>query len=223
MTMKRGLLAVGLLILTSGVTSADTILNARPCSPPAPCTDQGWLWEYTFEDPTGDTDWATTAIWNESQTGHAPFGNNTGGFGGDDPNGYFDYETFWPVDATPNPNPDGDDLWVRTTINLSGYFLDSIAYNLGVDNGYALYVNGNLVASGNAEGYTSRWEYSGTIPSAFLTSGDNYVALALEDHGGLTAFDMEITGAPVPEPGTLALLGGGLVVLRSRLRRRKQG
>ena len=91
-----------------------------------------------------------------------------------------------------------------------------------MDNGFKLYLNGNLVASDNAEGFTSRWEYSGALTGAL--PGNNIVALALEDHGGATAFDMQITGnsipTGVPDSGpTLALLSLGALTL-NRLRRR---
>jgi hypothetical protein len=53
-----------------------------------------------------------------------------------------------------------------------------------------------------------------------LVNGENWLAVELEDHGGLTAFDMQVTGDPVPEPATLLLLGSGLTGLAVRRRRR---
>jgi len=134
--------------------------------------------------------------WNTStggwSTGDAPFGNvATGSQAASQYNSLFNYNTYWPADGA-----DGMDLFVRRTIDLSDYDLNSINWFLGVDNGYALYINGNLISSGNAEGYTYEWEYSGTIPSQYLVQGNNLVAVALEDHGVLTAFDMKITGTP---------------------------
>ena len=170
-------------------------------------------WEYTFTDPTADPLWNTTTGTGVGwATGTAPFGNHCCNFDG------FDFATLWPADAS-----DGDDLWVRRSVDFTGYSLSSIGWDLGVDNGYKLYLNGGLIASANAEGYTFKWEYTGTFPSAL--PGMNVLAVALEDHGGLTAFDMQITGtATVPDLGsTLPLLLTGLGVIglgynRSRFR-----
>src|SRR5262249_23499520 len=153
----------------------------------------GHTWEYTFTDPTStEPNWKTTTglggIW---VAGPAPFGNATG------VDSNFDYVTYWPSDGS-----DGDDVWLRTSLNLTGFDLSSVTWDLGVDNGYKLYANGVLVGSGNAEGYTYRWEYSGGF-AGNLVAGNNVIAVELEDHGGLTAFDMQITGNRVtttPEP-----------------------
>lgn len=192
--------------LMAGSASATPILAA------------GSTWEYTFTlGPPGNADWNTeTNATNGAETdwalGAAPFGNCLSGGCGfttdfDDPAGK------WPADGS-----DGDDLWVRRTFDATGFTPSSIAWHLGVDNGYKLYLNGDLIASANAEGYTFRWEYSGAF-GASLLPGTNTIAVALEDHGGLTAFDMEVVGDPVPEPGTLLLLGSGLTGLAMRRRR----
>lgn len=135
------------------------------------------FWEYTFTLPPSN--WKTTfGTWT---TGQAPFGSlKSSGI-----DSLFNYNTFWPPTKT---------LYIRTKINLDNYDLSSLKYYLGVDNGYELYVNGNFMSKGYADGYTYRWEYSGNIPPAFLKPGDNIIALILLDKGGYTAFDMQIKG-----------------------------
>ncbi len=142
----------------------------------------GSVWEYTFDDPSGDSSWTmTSGGWSQ---GAAPFGTARV----IDQN--FVAATEWQADGN-----DGDDLWVRKTIDLMGFDLSSIRWFVGVDNGYTLYVNGELISKGNAEGYTYRWEYSGAVPREVLKPGRNIVALALEDHGGEAIFDMAMTGS----------------------------
>lgn len=135
------------------------------------------FWEYTFTLPPSN--WKTTfGTWT---TGQAPFGSlKLSGI-----NSLFNYNTFWPPTKT---------LYIRTKINLDNYDPSSLKYYLGVDNGYELYVNGNFVSKGYADGYTYRWEYSGNIPSSFLKPGENIIALILIDKGGFSAFDLQITG-----------------------------
>ena len=198
-TMPRRL-PLSLVVLVATYSSAHALTLLPP----------GHTWEYTFTDPTGDPTWNTTTgvggIW---ALGAAPFGNATGL----DPD--FDFVTLWEVDEG-----GGDDLWVRTTLDLTGADLSTVAWNLGADNGFTLYANGVVVGSLNDEGYTFRWEYSGGFGGS-LIAGPNVLAVALEDHGGFTAFDMQVTG--VPEPATTALLATQFIVFVGSMRKRRRG
>jgi len=180
------------------------------------------LWEYTFTSPVADPTWnTTTGTGGTWSSGAAPFGNCTPA--NCDTLDFESYNTLWPADDW---GDFGDDLWVRTSIELSGGDLSAMKWFLGADNGFALFANGMPVASDNAEGYTFRWEYEGGFAGT-LRPGHNVIALALEDHGGATAFNMQIvtspgTPAPVPEPGTLILTGSALGLLAARSRPRKR-
>ena len=200
--MKSRLSSIAIVLALGFVPSfveAGTIL--------APHSDS---WEYTFIDPTAGPWNTTTGLGGDWLSGTAPFGNCNAACGGAD----FAYNTRWEADGA-----DGDDLWARREIDFTGYDLSSIVWNLGVDNGFKLYLNGILIASANGEGYTFRWEYSGNFAAAIMP-GVNILAVALEDHGGLTAFDMEVVGESVPDIGsTLPLLLTGIGVLGAAYRR----
>ncbi len=144
---RRKLLIVSTLIVVY-VAASQANADVETILPP------GSTWEYTFTNPTADPGWmTTTGGW---ATGPAPFGNISGtGVGGVT---IFNYNTWWPADGWGNMDYD---FWVRTMIDLTGYDLSTINWELGVDNGYTLYINGNS-APGYTNGvvpYTYSWEY----------------------------------------------------------------
>ncbi len=211
--MKRSIVVAGFLV--AALAAASPAVAGLILAP-------GSSWEYTLDSTlgaSGNPDWntetnASNGVETDWGVANSPFGNCPAAPGcGSYTRDFDDPDTKWAADGR-----DGDDLWVRTTVDFTGFVLSSIAWDLGVDNGYTLYLDGVLIASHNGEGYTHRWEYGGVFPGA--TTGSHIVAVALEDHGALTAFDMQITGDPVPEPGTLLLLGAGLAGL-GLLRRRQ--
>jgi gliding motility-associated-like protein len=87
-------------------------------------------------------------------------------------------------------------LYVRKEIDLTGYDLSNIHWYIGVDNAYALFLNGTLISSGYDGGYTYRWEYKGILPLSLLNPGNNIIAVALMDNGGYTTFDMMLESLP---------------------------
>jgi hypothetical protein len=156
------------------------------------------FWEYTFSNPGPFLGWTMESGQSGGwQSGKAPFGNtNAGGF--NDMSG-----VDWPAD----PVEKDDDLWVRRVVDLTGYNLDSARWYIGVDNGYKLYVNGVLISQKWEHGYTHAWEYSGSF-GGHLQPGLNFIALALDDGGYYTAFDMQVTASPLDtEPPVLELIG----------------
>lgn len=132
-------------------------------------------------------------------TGNSAFGNNYS----------LPQATAWAADT---------DLALYTTFTLGGAASGNLTLNVASDNGFLVFLNDQLLAKENAEGYTSYWEYTFTNSSALLTQGTNVIKVLAEDHGGATFFDMRLTGN-VPEPGSLALAGLALVGLAVARRR----
>jgi hypothetical protein len=150
------------------------------------------LW--THWTSAGLADFASNnGIW---QDGASAFTNGAGPLSG---------HTYWAANT---------DLALQTTFNFNGTLNGNLNLNVASDNGFLVFLNGQLLAKDNAEGFTNYWEYSYSLNPSALVQGLNTLQILAEDHGGATFFDMALTGdvvAAVPEPGLLALLGLGFL------------
>ena len=194
--MKTPITLIAAALATLGAATNNAHTTAAPEPPCVLILSPGSQWEYTFDDPGPNLDWTVEeGGWT---IGPAPFSNTT--------EGLFAQGTAWESDET----ADGDDLWVRTTFDLTGISdLSSIAWDIGIDNGFSLFLNGQFVQAENKEGDAHRWDYSGLFDEADLLPGENHVALALEDHGGGTGFDFQVgIYCEVPEAASSGLLLG---------------
>jgi hypothetical protein len=113
------------------------------------------------------------------------------------------------------------DLAIYKTFEVSGMVTGDLTLNVASDNGFLIFLNDQLLAQENAEGFTSYWEYTFTLSpgSAYINSGTNVLKILAEDHGGATFFDMKLSGSVVPSPGSLALAGLALLGLAATGRR----
>lgn len=178
------------LVCMSGIASATTLVA------------QGSTWDYSVLTNDLWSNWGavdhnsfnwSSASWS---TGNAAFGNPYS----------LPYNTYWAA---------GTDLALSQTFQINGALQGPVTLNLASDNGFVVFVNGQQVAKDNAEGYTNYWEYTFSLPTSLFSAGSNTIEILAEDHGGATFFDLELTGdvAPVPEPGTVTLLGIGMLGL----------
>lgn len=127
--------------------------------------------------------------------------------------------------SIPNAWTPGDEVAIIYQFDTLG--ATNVVANFGVDNGIFVWLDGNYEFGARAGGHAVAGEYSVNLGD--LAAGTHYLQLLLEDHGGTNGYDVLITadefipGPPptaVAEPGTLAVLGLGLIGLACVRRRR---
>lgn len=110
--------------------------------------------------------------------------------------------------------PIGD---VPATFGIGGLSGGSVEFTAWVDTSNAAFGEGEMIASYTILGAGSFADF--TVPAESITVDDEYsatiVAVITHDGIGATSFDAETS--VVPEPGSLALIGlGGLLIARRR-------
>lgn len=94
--------------------------------------------------------------------------------------------------------------------------------DLGVDNGFLLWMNGSFVTGATAAGGANINEYN--IDLLGLAAGNHSLQLIRADHGGGTDYQISVdaTASPVsvPEPATMSLFGLSLLILGAARQRK---
>ena len=131
----------------------------------------------------------------------------------------------WTAETSiPNNWTPGDEVAIIYQFDTLG--ATNVQASFGVDNGIFAWLDGEYLFGARAGGGPSAGEY--VLNLGDLDAGTHYLQLLLEDHGGTNGYIVNITAdtfipgpptAHVAEPGTLAILGLGILGLGLRRRR----
>jgi len=137
-----------------------------------------------------------------------------------------EYMWHWDSTSIPNGTTGPYDAYFRYDFNLS-LSMDSLPLVgqgfVAADDNFDFYVNGNLVLSSNPSINDINPAHFVDF-SSFLQNGDNVLALVAQDTVGAyewAFFDGIIRTTNVPEPGSLALFGLGVLGMFANRKKRK--
>jgi hypothetical protein len=106
----------------------------------------------------------------------------------------------------------------------AGSGLTNVRMEFGVDNGIFVWLDGAYPFGAVGPGAAIANEYNVALGN--LSAGTHFLQVLREDHGGITGHDILVSAdasrvEPVPEPGSLSLVGAGALVILASLRRRR--
>lgn len=173
-------------------------------------TDASWL--AASSAPSG-ADWNSSLSFDTTGWVNAAVVDTSGGI-----------DFLWHPDLVGSDPNDGyswgQQVWFRTTIDLSAPFSSATFYG-EADDDAKVYINGTLIINDSNNEWT---QYPLMDITSYLHAGQNLVAVVATDTyccGRAFGAQIEVTAA-VPEPEIYAMMGLGLGLLGLVGRRRKQ-
>lgn len=113
-----------------------------------------------------------------------------------------------------------DAIWqTLNTVQGTNYKINFWLYNAGVgdDNLQVLWEGSNILNQAPIEAPLESWtEY--TLNAVATTNGSEFKFRLYDGNAWALLDDVNVTASPVPEPATMAVLGGGLLLLIRRRR-----
>lgn len=108
---------------------------------------------------------------------------------------------FWTKQSIPTTWDLNTETAIIYEIDGGSTGISNVTGNFGVDNGIFVWVNGEYKFGATAPSITSVDEYQVNLGN--LKPGKNYIQVLREDHGGVTGYDLKITGSRTSfsEPG----------------------
>lgn len=188
-------LGMGLLLGFSGRAQADLLTY----------TDSSW--RVTASDPGAGSNWNTDILYSDSLWESATVLYNVSDY-------YPGYTAQGIWSSGGQFSTTETTIWARKTFNLASAPLTALLDG-GLDDDGEIYVNGTLVHVEN-NGFANNFLVDIT---SNLVAGDNFIAFRAYDNYPVYGYNhsiwFEVNGElpSVPEPGTLLLLGSGLVGL----------
>lgn len=181
---KRSAIVIGAALLASHSFASERSdvdgFYLEPTSYIVPKGSTGIIWNYTSTNPG--------ASWTQSSFNDSTWNTSAAGFYDGGAEAGDQRTTPWPAGQST--------LWLRGTFTLTANDIDNIMFWSRWDDNITIYING--IEATYANNWANSYRYLGMSDAArsSLTSGQNHIAVRVNDTGGGKYFDLGIVSEP---------------------------